>query len=364
MPSAVHSDTHSFKYPIDIHDSFEETTPSVTSHKKQMRKTPHLHQKNDNSLPLHDAACCPIWYHVETMMERASNTSDLPGLPPVWDYTDYRQWLRDMFQARKAVHSWYSYGVLAQKAGFLARDYLLRVMRGDRGLSPKGSEQLATALGLHSEEHSYFLALVRFNQAKHDSAREFAWTQMLHARHKSKDARTRRHITEVHRQVLSGWQHLVIRSLLEMRPNPGDWSALGKRLRPRRSRSSVRRSIHLLQECGLVEKRADGFWYATDKSIATSPEVAVPAVRQFHRNCLKLASESIERFPTQYRNVSGVVLGISRASYDLVCQRLTNLRQELTQIAENDPNAEGVYQLTMALFPMTDVIGKDDEACN
>jgi uncharacterized protein (TIGR02147 family) len=297
------------------------------------------------------------------MKDRAMNTSDLPGPPPVWEYTDYRLWLTDMFQARKAVHSWYSYGVLAQKAGFQARDYLLRVMRGDRGLSPKGATKLAEALSLRSEERNYFLALVRYNQAKRDAVREFAWTQMQHARQKSKDSGVRRHITEAHRQVLSGWQHLVIRSLLEMRPNPGDWSALGKRLRPRRSKSSVRRSIHLLLECGLVEKRADGFWYATDKSIATSPEVAVPAVRQFHRSCLKIASESIERFPTGYRNVSGVVLGISRTGYDLVCQRLTSLRQELAKIAEDDPHADGVYQFTMALFPLTDVVGKDDDAC-
>lgn len=297
------------------------------------------------------------------MKDRDANAPDLPGPPPVWEYTDYRLWLTDMFQARKAVHSWYSYGVLAQKAGFRARDYLLRVMRGDRGLSPKGAEKLADALGLRSEERNYFLALVRYNQVKRDAARELAWTQMQHARHKSRNAATRRHITGVHRQVLAGWQHLVVRSLLELRPNPGDWSALGKRLRPRRSKSSVRRSIALLQECGLVEKRTDGFWYATDKSIATTPEVAVPAARQFHRSCLKLASESIERFPPQYRNVSGVVLGISRSTYELVCQRLASLRQELVQAAENDANADGVYQLTMALFPLTDVVGKDDEAC-
>lgn len=286
---------------------------------------------------------------------------DLPTPPPIWEYTDYRLWLNDLFQARKAVHNWYSYGVLAQRAGFQARDYLLRVMRGDRGLSPASAEKLADALELRSEPRNYFMALVRYNQAKRDALKEVAWTQMQHALRKSKNASERRLITTAHRQVLSGWQHLVVRSLLELNPNPGDWAGLGKGLRPKRSKSSVRRSIGILQECGLVEKRSDGFWYATDKSVATNPEVALPAVRQFHRHCLKLASESLERFPPEYRNISGVVLGISRETYALVCDRLTSLRKELVQAAENDHRADGVYQLTLALFPLTDVVSKDDK---
>jgi len=293
-------------------------------------------------------------------MKPSTTNPDLPRPPAVWEYTDYRLWLNDLFQARKAVHSWYSYGVLAQKAGFQARDYLLRVMRGDRGLSPASAEKLADALDLRSEERNYFLALVLYNQSKRDAAKELAWSNMQHALRKSRNASERRLITGAHRQVLSSWQHLVVRSLLELRPDPGDWTAIGKRLRPRRSKASVRRSIGILQKCGLVEKRDDGLWYATDKSIATNPEVSFPAVRQFHRHSLKLASESLERFPPEHRNLSGMVLGISRSTYAFVIERLTRLRKEIAQVADNDTDANAVYQLTLALFPLTDVPVKED----
>lgn len=287
-----------------------------------------------------------------------------PVLPRVWEYTDYRAWLSDTFKARKAMHRWYSYGVLAQRAGFQARDYLFRVMKGERGLSIEGAERLAEALDLQAGEKSYFIALVEYNQAKRDREREVAWSKVQHALTRSRNGSAPRLLTGIHRQIISSWQHLAIRSLIEMRPDSGDWEALGKRLRPRRSKSSVRRSIGLLEKCGLIEKRGDGLWYATDKSIATPPEIALPAVRQFHRGCLRLATSALEGTPTGRRNLSGVMLGISKETYAMVCERLASLREELVQMAENDCKADCVYQLNLSLFPLSEYeMWEDDRPC-
>jgi len=277
-----------------------------------------------------------------------------PVLPQVWEYTDYRAWLTDTFKARKAIHSWYSYGVLAQRSGFQARDFLLRVMRGDRRLSPEGAERLADALDLVRREKAYFLALVEYNQARTDADREVAWGKVQHALAKSRNASAPRLLTDIHREILSEWHHLAIRSLIEMRPDRGDWEALGKRLHPTRTAAVVKRSVALLQKGGLVEKRANGIWHATEKSIATPPEVGNPAVRQFHRECLELAGASLEGIPSDRRNVTGLTLGISERTYRLVCDRLTGLREEIARLAEADERSDRVYQLTLALFPLSE----------
>jgi uncharacterized protein (TIGR02147 family) len=276
-----------------------------------------------------------------------------PQLPLVWEYTDYRAWLTDTFKARKAIHSWYSYGVLAQRAGFQARDFLMRVMRGERRLSPEGAARLAAALDLPRREQAYFLALVDYNQAKTDAEREIAWGKVQHALARSRNASAPRILTDIHREILSEWHHLAIRSLLEMAPDPGDWSALGRRLRPARSEAVVRKSVKLLQAGGLVERRGDGLWHATEKSVATPPEVGNPALRRFHRDCLQLAGDALEDVPSDQRNITGVTLGISRRTYRLVCDRLTELREELSRLADADDQADQVYQLTLAMFPLS-----------
>jgi len=277
-----------------------------------------------------------------------------PMLPQVWEYTDYRVWLSDTFKARKAIHSWYSYGVLAQRAGFQARDFLLRVMRGERRLSMESAERLAKALDLPRKEKTYFLALVEYNQAKKDSERELAWGKVQHALARFRDASAPRLLTDIHREILSEWHHLAIRSLLEMQPDTGDWEALGKKLHPVRTAAVVRRSVKLLQNGGLVDKGEDGLWRSTEKSIATPPEVGNPAVRQFHRECLDLAAASLEGVPTDRRNITGLTLGVSARTYRLLCDRLIEVREELARLADADDDADRVYQLTLSLFPMSE----------
>lgn len=276
-----------------------------------------------------------------------------PDLPSIWEYTDYRLWLTEHFRINKLLNPRYSYGVLARKAGFQARDFLLRVMRGDRQLGPESAQRLALALSLDRRERAYFLALVEYNQARKADEREIAWGKLQHALAQSRDASAPRLLTDIHREVLGSWHHLAIRSWLEMRPDPGDWERLGKRLRPNRTAAVVRRSVQLLEKGGLVEKRADGLWHATEKTIATSPEVARPAMRRFHHDCLGLAQASLEDVPADQRNVTGLTLGISERGYRLVCDRIAALHQEVMRLAEIDTEADRTYQLTLAFFPLT-----------
>jgi len=283
-------------------------------------------------------------------------------LPRVWEYTDYRTWLGDHYQARKKLHRWYSYAVLAQKAGFSTRSFLLRVIRGERGLGPDSATKLADALELKGREKEYFLALVDYNQARKDADREVAWSKVQNTLARARNISAPRLLTGAHRQILSSWHHLAVRALVEAKPDRGDWEALGARLRPRRSRTSVQRSIQLLERVGLVERRPDGLWHAVDKSLATPPEVAMPAVRKYHRGCLKLAAASLERFPTSKRHLTGLMLSISHETYAKMCTMVSDFNMQLIRMAEDDLHPEGLYQLSTALFPLTDVAAAEDKS--
>ena len=74
-------------------------------------------------------------------MDKPKEIQDPPQLPQVWEYTDYRSWLTDTFQARKALHSWYSYGVLAQRAGFQARDPGFEIRGGLHSHGNRGDQR-------------------------------------------------------------------------------------------------------------------------------------------------------------------------------------------------------------------------------
>jgi uncharacterized protein (TIGR02147 family) len=286
-------------------------------------------------------------------MKKHAAPGKAPTLPRIWEYTDYRNWLTDTFQARKALYAWYSYGVLAQRAGFKARDFLLRVMRGEKRLSADGAVRLAGALDLSPAEQEYFLALVEFNQAKKEPQRKVAWERLQAAIAQGRSHGTPRRLSGLHAELVSGWRHLALRTLLEMRPDPGDAGELGRRLRPPQAASSIRRSLLLLQQGGLAARHEDGLWHATDKSLVAPPDVGPRPLRQFHRECLRLAEESLESVPAGERNITGLTMGISARTYELLCTRLAELHLEFGKMAELDEEADRVYHLSLALFPLS-----------
>src|SRR3989338_1384416 len=87
-------------------------------------------------------------------------------------YTDYRLYLKDYFQKNKQIDRGFSLRALAEAAGFRARDFLLRVMRGDRNLGPEGARMLSKSMGFKGKKSDYFLALVEFNQAECNADKE------------------------------------------------------------------------------------------------------------------------------------------------------------------------------------------------
>jgi uncharacterized protein (TIGR02147 family) len=92
----------------------------------------------------------------------------VPSEPPVsvYDYLDYRAFLRDYYAAKKAASRAFSYRAFSKRAGVASPNYLKLVIEGQRSLSPKMAERFAQACGLDGDASRYFVHLVGFNQAK------------------------------------------------------------------------------------------------------------------------------------------------------------------------------------------------------
>lgn len=294
------------------------------------------------------------------MLRKASQSDAASEVPQIWDFTDYRVWFTETFKARKALHSWYSYGVLAQRAGFKARDFLMRVMKGQKSLSRDGAVRLSLALDLTRREQEYFLALVEYNQATDEQQRCLAWERVQGAMQRGKTAAPPKPLTRSHGDVVASMPCVALRTLLELRPDAGRPAALGSRLRPARTAKTVHKALEALQEAGLVERRADGLLHAADRSLVANAEVGVGAIRQFHRESLRLAERSLEEIPVDERNITGVTLSISRRTYDIMCQRLAEIHLEFGRLAELDEAADRVYHLTLAMFPVTHPLRPED----
>ncbi|MBS7392461.1 TIGR02147 family protein [Hallerella succinigenes] len=270
----------------------------------------------------------------------------------IFEYLDYREFLRDYYQSKKAANPAFSLRAFSDKIGFKAKDFISRVMQGDKNLSTQSIQKIVTGLKFGKREASFFEDLVWFNQAETMDEKN-SWFQKMQNELKIVRFTEGQHQLAFYQyQVYSHWRHLVVRSLIGMYGFHGDFTSLAKSVHPTITIEEAKESVELLEKCNLVKKNEDGSYELVNKDITTGDRTSKIALRGFHQHCLALGAESIDRDPPTMRNISGLTLGISQAGYEKIVERMSAFRKEIAQIANEDKDADKVYQMQLLLFPI------------
>ncbi|WP_298769989.1 TIGR02147 family protein [uncultured Fibrobacter sp.] len=271
----------------------------------------------------------------------------------IFEYLDYREFLKDYYNAKKEANSAFSLRVFSDKIGFKAKDFISRVMNGDKNLSSQSIPKVASGLRLGKHETEFFISLVKFNQAETTEERNIAFNEMQAVLKVVRFAEKQHLLGHAQYMVYSDWKHLTIRSLIGMFGFNGDYETLAKRVHPRISAEEAKKSVKLLEDCQLIKKDKSGNYSLSESAITTGDRTSRLALRGYHQQCLKLAADSIDRDPPGTRHISGLTLGISQEGYERIVERINAFRKEIALIAEEDQNSDKVFQLQFALFPVS-----------
>lgn len=270
----------------------------------------------------------------------------------IFEYLDYREFLKDYYNAKKVANPAFSLRVFSDKIGFKAKDFISRVMNGDKNLSSQSIPKVASGLRLGKHETEFFIALVKFNQAETTEERNEAFGEMQAVLRVVRFAEKQHLLGHAQYMVYSHWRHLTIRSLIGMYGFDGDYETLARRVHPRITAEEAKASVKLLEDCMLIKKGKNGKYVLTENAVTTGDRTSKLALRGFHQDCLKLAADSIDRDPPGTRHISGLTLGISQEGYERIVERINAFRKEIALIAEEDENSDKVFQLQFALFPV------------
>lgn len=270
----------------------------------------------------------------------------------IFEYLDYREFLKDYYNAKKVANPAFSLRVFSDKIGFKAKDFISRVMNGDKNLSSQSIPKVASGLRLGKHETEFFIALVKFNQAETTEERNEAFGEMQAVLRVVRFAEKQHLLGHAQYMVYSHWRHLTIRSLIGMYGFDGDYETLARRVHPRITAEEAKASVKLLEDCMLIKKGKNGKYVLTENAVTTGDRTSRLALRGFHQDCLKLAADSIDRDPPGTRHISGLTLGISQEGYERIVERINAFRKEIALIAEEDENSDKVFQLQFALFPV------------
>ena len=267
---------------------------------------------------------------------------------PIFEYLDYRDLLKDALEDRKVTNPSYTYKMMADALG-LHTSNIFRVVQKESHLPARCQSRAIEFLGLTDRNAAYFLLLVGYARERSGKARQEILEKAMAMRDVS-----RVELGEKELAYFRDWWVAAVRGVLEMvdgRANPAE---IARRLQPEVTETQVGAALDLLRELGLVKRGTSGKLIVREPHLGVSrSKERVHAVRGYQSQALALASESLERFPPEVRDVTTLTMAVDRTVFHHVREMLRECRQQIQKGSEEAKSPDRVMQLVMAYYPLT-----------
>lgn len=265
----------------------------------------------------------------------------------IFDYYDYRKYLRDTYERLHSKDVKFSYRFIQNKTG-IDPGFLVKVFNGQKSLPEKAIPRFIKLLKLDNRQSEYFTNLVLFGRAKSDIQKKIYFEKL-----NSFKGPGFRVVEYDAYEFYSKWYYTAIRELIGIYPFTGNFEDLGRLLVPQVKSSEVREGVELLERLGLIIKDQNGRYIQTNRFITTGEQCTSSATRAFHKETIQLAGDALERIPREMRDISTITATLSSAGFTKLKSKMTEFRSEVLKIVQEEENATGVYHLNFQLFPIS-----------
>jgi len=228
-------------------------------------------------------------------------------MPDIFQYHDYRLYLKDVYEEQKVRNTHYSFLFMAKRAGFSSPNFLQLIMQGKRNLSHESILKISRFLKLNKAEAEFFENLVHFNQSRTDEERNTYYARLS----AQKQYLAIRKIEKVHYEYFSQWYHAAIRELVLLSEFQEDPAWIAQQLHPL-SPQEAATSLTLLQELGFIVRDKSGKLTQQDRFIDSGDDILSLAVANYHRAMITKALESIEGTSPERREINALTFAVSK----------------------------------------------------
>lgn len=268
--------------------------------------------------------------------------------PSVFDYIDYREFLKDMFSYKKKTAPSYSYRFFSRLAGFSSPNFLKLVMDNQRNLTSPSIAGIAKGFKLKKPERDFFENLVYMNQAANHAERDYYYRKVL----ASKSHGRIKNIETAQYEYFSRWYLPVIREVATFGNGRLTPEQIARRITPAVKLRDVEIALKRLEDLGLICRDEGGCWKQTDALLSTGPEVKSLLIFNFHKEMIRLAETAMERFPANERDITAVTISMEKGRMAELKQKIADFRKAILQEFANE-NAHQVVQVNIQAFPLT-----------
>jgi uncharacterized protein (TIGR02147 family) len=243
--------------------------------------------------------------------------------------------LKNLFMERCRANEQYSLRAFAKSIG-VAPSTLSELLNGKRSLTKKLRDRIGLSLNMAPEQIAAFSAKQHGNSNQVNKGLDEAYNSL------ALDAF----------YLVSQWYHYGILQLMKTKNFQSDPQYISKRLGI--SEDETKTAIERLLRIGILERRGSDLVDVTNGQTTHLRENHTDAqLRDFQAKALQIAMDKLHSVPIELRDNTSMTLAMSKSSLAFAKKEITKFRRTLTKKLEQFDEADEVYQLAIALSPLT-----------
>lgn len=175
----------------------------------------------------------------------------------IFEYTNYRKYLADLYASKKLSNPAFSYRFIAQKAGFASPSFIGKILSGETNISHQTLLRLVEVFQLAGPEAEYFELMVYYDLAKTELDKKHYFQRMNASRLRNGKTGDDSSVS-----LHSAWYLPPLLTLIELGLFRGDYADLGRMVTPPIPSQEARLGVEILMLGGYVRKNPSGTYEA------------------------------------------------------------------------------------------------------
>ena len=264
----------------------------------------------------------------------------------IFQFTHFRKYLDEYQAARVQTDPEFTRAGACALLGLpKTRSYYNDIVKGKK-LTGRMIPKFVEVLGLNKKEAKYFETMVYFDQAKTTTERNAFFDELI------KLHPDPHHIlNEDAYEYYSHWYNSVLFTALDVMDVSDDLEPIQKRIFPKVSVGTLKRSLELLERIGFVRKNEEGFWKSSRDSVSSGAYNNSDLVRQYQLQCFELSKQALLADDENASDMGTFTFSVSDDAYKEIALEIQNLKAKVRKIITQDKKeATGVHQLNIHLF--------------
>ncbi|NLG17436.1 MAG: TIGR02147 family protein [Fibrobacter sp.] len=266
----------------------------------------------------------------------------------IYDYSDYRLFLRDIYNRRKETDKKFSHRFIAAHVGASSSGWFSDIINNRINLTRQYLTALCKLLHLSAREIDFFEVLVDYCQSG-ALAEKNRYMQKIFSFKEINPALVQKEQFEFY----SKWYISAIRELLLLYNFKDDYHELARKLDPPIKPAQAKQAIVVLLSIGFIKQNREGFYKPVERNISKSTAFRSVYWANFVTSMMNLAIESIDRHSSDVRDISSVTVNLSPEGFKTAKAEIDALRKRLLALSGMETKQFATYQCNFQLFPLT-----------